>query len=84
MAAADLAELVPKLPLPVFILQGQHDYQTTYTQAKRFYDSIEAPFKKMYTFENSAHTPFIEEQVLFYQIIENDILPVVEEEIYSI
>lgn len=81
MAAADLAELVHELPLPVFILQGQHDYQTTYTQAKRFYDSIEASFKKMYTFENSAHTPFIEEQALFYQIIENDILPVVKEEI---
>ncbi|WP_368901788.1 alpha/beta fold hydrolase [Oceanobacillus oncorhynchi] len=80
MATADLVELVPKLQLPVFILQGQHDYQTTFTQARRFYESLEAPFKKIYTFNNSSHTPFIDEQMLFYQIIQDDILPVVERE----
>ncbi|MBY7142621.1 alpha/beta hydrolase [Virgibacillus sp. NKC19-3] len=83
MATADLVELVPKLQLPVFILQGRHDYQTTYTQAKRFYESVEAPLKKMYTFENSSHTPFIEEQALFYKIIQDDILPVAEEAFLS-
>lgn len=46
LATTDLIELVPTLNLPVFILQGKHDYQTTHTQAKRFYDSVKAPFKK--------------------------------------
>ncbi|WP_080873848.1 alpha/beta fold hydrolase [Oceanobacillus timonensis] len=80
MATADLVELVPRLEIPVFILQGQHDYQTTLTQARRFYESLKAPFKKIYTFKNSSHTPFIDEQTLFYQIIQDDILPVVETE----
>lgn len=78
MATTDLVERVPTLNLPVFILQGLHDYQTTHTQAKRFYESIEAPYKKMYTFNNSAHTPFIEEQERFYNIIQDDILVMIK------
>lgn len=80
MATTDLAELVPRFKIPVFILHGEHDYQTTCFQAKRFYHSIEAPYKKMYTFKKSSHTPFIEEQDLFFQIIEDDILPVALED----
>jgi len=76
MATTNLIELVPTLNLPVFILQGLHDYQTTYTQANRFYESIETPQKKMYTFKHSAHTPFIEERERFNYIIENDVLAV--------
>ncbi|MFD2762412.1 alpha/beta fold hydrolase [Lentibacillus juripiscarius] len=74
MATTDLVELVPTLNLPVFILQGQHDYQTTHTQAKRFYESITAPHKKMFTFENSSHTPFIEEPERFYEIMQDEVL----------
>lgn len=70
----DLVELVPTLNLPVFILHGLYDYQTTHTQANRFYESVEAPYKKMYTFNHSAHTPFIEEEERFNAIIKNDIL----------
>ncbi|WP_176449240.1 alpha/beta fold hydrolase [Lentibacillus sp. CBA3610] len=74
MATTDLVELVPTLDLPVFILQGQHDYQTTLTQAKRFYESIKAPYKKMFTFENSSHTPFIEETERFYKIMQDEVV----------
>ncbi|MDG5787822.1 alpha/beta hydrolase [Evansella sp. AB-P1] len=78
MATTDLVHLVPTLNLPVFILQGLHDYQTTHTQAKRFYESIEAPYKKMYTFNNSSHTPFIEEQERFYNIIQDEVLEIIK------
>jgi len=74
MATNDLTELVPSLNFPVFILQGIHDYQTTYTQAKRFYDNLEAPYKKLITFEHSSHTPFIEEQRRFFQVMEEEVL----------
>lgn len=74
LATTDLVELVPKLNLPVFIFHGIHDYQTTHSQAKRFYESLDAPFKKMYTFENSSHSPFIEEEERFNRIVENDVL----------
>lgn len=74
IATTDLMERVPSLDLPVFILHGEHDYTTTWTQANRFYESLEAPTKQMFTFRNSAHSPFIEEQERFYEIIEYEIL----------
>lgn len=74
MSTIDLTKLVPTLNLPVFILQGLHDYLTTHTQARRFYESIESPYKEMFTFENSSHTPFIEEQELFYKIMQDKVL----------
>jgi proline-specific peptidase len=77
MAKTDLVKRVPKLDLPFFILHGLHDYQTTYTQAKRFYESVEAPAKKMYTFEHSAHAPFLEEKDRFYRILREGVLEVV-------
>ncbi|GGB34087.1 hypothetical protein GCM10011409_09400 [Lentibacillus populi] len=74
MATSDLVELAPKFEIPVYIIHGIHDYQTTHTQAKRYFEAIEAPMKKMYTFSHSAHSPYIEEQERFYEIIEKDIL----------
>jgi pimeloyl-ACP methyl ester carboxylesterase len=74
MATRDLVQLVPSLDLPVFIIHGEHDYNTTWTQANRFYESVRSPYKKMYTFSHSAHSPFIEEQERFFEIIEKDIL----------
>lgn len=78
MATTDLVELVPTLNIPVFILQGLHDYQTTHTQAKRFYESVEAPYKKMYTFHHSAHSPFLEEEERFNTIMKEDVLHVMK------
>jgi len=78
MATTDLVKLVPTFNLPVFVLQGQHDYQTTHNQAKRFYESIEAPFKKIYTFKNSSHAPFIEEQERFYNIMQDEVLDIIK------
>ena len=65
----NLIEEVPKLDLPVFILQGAFDYQTPYPLARVFYDQLEAPQKEFYTFENSAHSPNMEEPMRFNAII---------------
>ena len=74
MAKADATLLAPRFDVPVFILHGVYDYQTSYKEAKRFYEKIEAPSKKFYTFENSAHSPFIEEQERFLHILRTDVL----------
>lgn len=74
MHTTDLVELVPTLNLSVFILHVLYDYQTTHPQANRFYESVEAPYKKMYTFIHSAHTPFIEEEECFNTIIKDEVL----------
>lgn len=73
-AKADAALMAPRFEVPVFIIHGSYDYQTSYKEAKRFYEKIEAPLKKIYTFESSAHSPFIEDQERFLQILRTDVL----------
>ncbi|MBD8068820.1 alpha/beta fold hydrolase [Bacillus sp. PS06] len=74
MAKADASLMAPRFDVPVFIMHGVFDYQTSYNEAKRFYEKIEAPLKKFYTFENSAHSPFLEEQEKFIHILRSEVL----------
>src|SRR5699024_3547896 len=74
MSKADATLMAPRFQVPVFIIHGSYDYQTSYKEAKRFYEKIEAPSKRMYTFENSAHSPFLEDKERFIQILKNDVL----------
>ena len=60
--------------IPVYIIAGKYDYQTTANQAKKYFDTLEAPTKMFFLFENSAHSPMFEEKELFLNIIQNDIL----------
>jgi len=74
MAKVDTSLLAPHFDIPVFIIQGLYDYQTSYKEAQRFYEKIEAPLKKFHTFENSAHSPFLEEKERFLQLLRTEVL----------
>jgi pimeloyl-ACP methyl ester carboxylesterase len=65
----NLFKTIPSQKIPVYILQGAYDYQTTYEVAKEYYDSLSAPIKRFYTFENSAHSPIFEEPEKFERIL---------------
>jgi pimeloyl-ACP methyl ester carboxylesterase len=65
----NLFKTIPSQRIPVYILQGAHDYQTTYNVAKEYYDSLSAPTKRFYTFENSAHSPIFEEPEKFETVL---------------
>ena len=67
----DLNKKIPEQKIPVFIMNGIYDYQTTYNQAKKYFNTLKAPVKKFYTFENSAHSPLFEEQEKFKNILIN-------------
>ncbi|MFB4158838.1 alpha/beta fold hydrolase [Geomicrobium sp. JSM 1781026] len=76
MMDVDVAERTKRFEMPVYIMHGRYDYQTSLLEAERFFEKIDAPHKDFHVFENSAHTPFIEEQdkfiQLFQQILQND------------
>ena len=55
--------------IPVFIIHGKWDYMVSYTLAREWFDKIDAPEKAFFSFENSAHSPFMEEPEKFVQII---------------
>jgi pimeloyl-ACP methyl ester carboxylesterase len=57
--------------LPMYIIHGKYDYTTSYTLACEYFEKIEAPEKTFFTFENSAHSPNMEEVEKFVQIIKS-------------
>jgi pimeloyl-ACP methyl ester carboxylesterase len=71
---AHLFNDIPEQTIPVYIFQGTHDYQTAYPIAKEYFDSLRAPLKKFYSFDNSAHSPNFEEPKKFEEILKNEIL----------
>lgn len=55
--------------IPVYIIQGKYDYQVSYELARKYLDSINAPKKMFFTFEESAHSPNIEEPERFVEVV---------------
>src|ERR1035437_10133721 len=49
---------IRKYEVPVFFLTGTHDYTTPFSLIKEYCDSIQAPFKQVIWFNESAHFPF--------------------------
>ncbi len=70
----NLFKTIPSQKIPVYILQGTHDYETTYKVAKEYFDSLNAPVKKFYPFDNSAHSPIFEEPEKFQKILKEILL----------
>jgi pimeloyl-ACP methyl ester carboxylesterase len=50
-------------------MQGTSDYETSFAIAKEYFDSLKAPVKRFYPFENSAHSPIFEEPAKFNNIL---------------
>lgn len=65
----NLFESSTSFQVPVHIIHGLHDYQVSYKLAKQWLEQIEATGKYLYTFENSAHSPHMEESEKFVQIV---------------
>jgi len=70
----NLSTAVDSLAIPIHIIQGVHDYQTPFAPAKAFFDQLKAPQKTFYAFENSAHSPFLDEVEKFNKIILEEVL----------
>lgn len=57
--------------IPIYFLHGKYDYQVSYILSKKYFESIDAPKKEFFSFEESAHSPNMEEPELFVKIIKN-------------
>lgn len=60
---------IDSIRVPVYIFQGRYDNQTPYPIAKEFFNQLKASKKEFYTFENSAHSPVMEEVDKFNSIV---------------
>lgn len=72
--AVNLFTRAPKLQVPVYILQGEFDYQVSTPVTKRYFQVLQAPVKKYFAFEKSAHGTIFEEPEKFYRILTEEIL----------
>lgn len=67
----NLFETSTRFEVPVYILHGKYDHQVSYHLAKAYFDSIDAPHKEFITFQESAHSPNIEEPQRFVDVVKS-------------
>ena len=65
LATLDLVRTLPRLDVPVVMVQGRLDQVAPGAAAERYASALEAPSKQLVWFENSAHTPHLEEPEKF-------------------
>jgi pimeloyl-ACP methyl ester carboxylesterase len=65
----NLNETSTKFQVPLYIIHGKFDYQVSHTLARQYFERIEAPDKAFFTFENSAHSPNVEEPDRFVTVV---------------
>lgn len=65
---------IPEWQIPVYILQGEHDHSTEVSVAKAYFDSLNAPIKKWYTFEDAWHIPIFQDPQKYRDIMLNEVL----------
>lgn len=70
LAHLNLFKMLPRLEVPVFMLQGRHDFAAPTQIAERYYEAFQAPAgKQLIWFEESAHNPWYEEPGKFRETI---------------
>ncbi len=74
MQATNLAALVTELKVPAYFLHGVHDYTCCYSLGKAYAAEFRAPLVGFYSFEHSAHSPFMEEPERTMRILTEDVL----------
>jgi pimeloyl-ACP methyl ester carboxylesterase len=69
LAATDLVHTMPRIEVPIVMVQGRLDQVAPGEATQRFYDSVEAPHKELVWFERSAHTSHLEEPTAFREVL---------------
>ena len=69
LATLDLVTSVPRLDVPVVMVQGRLDQVAPGDAAQRYASALEAPSKELVWFENSAHTPHLEESEKYRELL---------------
>jgi pimeloyl-ACP methyl ester carboxylesterase len=71
----NLIKDIPKLNCPIYFFIGRNDYQTHFTLAEEYYNSLVATKKRLFWFEKSGHLIPNTEPALLQNIIIKQVLP---------
>jgi len=67
--STDFRRDIPRLDVPVFLVEGRHEAAGRETLARQWFDLLDAPSKNWITFERSGHTPPYDEPQRFAQLM---------------
>jgi pimeloyl-ACP methyl ester carboxylesterase len=68
-----------RFQVPIVFLLGRHDWHVPSILAQRYFNTINAPCKRLIWFEQSAHNPPFEEPVRFVHVMVDEVLPLAAE-----
>ncbi len=74
MIKTNLADIKNDFKIPVYFFHGLYDYTCSYELAKEYFKKINAPIKGFYSFDQSAHSPLLEEPEKMNKILVQDIV----------
>ncbi len=74
-ARLNLREQYRSFGVPIFFLLGRYDWHVPSVLAKTYFDKVNAPYKRLVWFEQSAHNPPFEEPKKFDQVLIDEVLP---------
>ena len=69
LASMDLPRSLPRLDVPVVMVQGRLDQVAPGESAQQYASTLQAPGKQLIWFETSAHTPHLEEPAKFRDVL---------------
>ena len=73
MIQTNLLDMKNDFKIPIYFFHGIYDYTCSYELAKKYFDKINAPVKAFYIFDQSAHSPLLEEPEKMNRILINDV-----------
>lgn len=65
----DVSRLIKEFKIPVYFMEGRHDYCVPSSLVETFVKDVKAPHKEIIWFENSAHLMNIEETELYQEVL---------------
>ena len=71
----DFRRDVPRLEVPVYLLDGKAELTSRRDVAMEWLDTLEAPAKRLFSFENAAHAVAFEQYEAFHRIMLETVLP---------
>ena len=57
---ANLCEEVPSVEVPIYFVQGENDYTTSFKSCEEYFNILEAPYKELIPLTECAHIPLTE------------------------
>ncbi len=66
---------IKEVKVPIYFCEGKNDYVVPSAIAEKYFRTVKAPLKRFIWFEKSAHSPNLEENGKFENILINKVLP---------